>query len=647
MGGLLGSAALVFGAEVVLARATGFPLAARDLGLAAAVAVGLAAAGAAVAAILPLAALVRVRALGAAAALPVALVAGGIPFYALPPGGMRNSVAGALALASLGLGAASARAARPGRLPAFAVLVPLAASALASWGLGPGELPSPRALLAVGCGWGLLALLAGIGRARATAGTGSLGPFVAAALAAAFALAGPLRFSGAPVAWTAAGPVPDAPDIVLLSVDTLRADVAREMELYARLAAEGAAFVDVQASAPWTLPSLATLHTGLAVDAHGAGRLASGERSGISAAAPTLAERLAQAGYDTAAIVARNANVGRSFGFDRGFALFDYGGDLVARTALPRNAATQALRPVAVHALVSAFPSSLAAPLAARLELPLADGAEGVVERALAVAAQRRERPLLLWLHLIDPHRPYRHVQGSAAPRQLRERLARLTIAQLRADRLWTTAAGRDALWAAYRFEVAVVDRALLGLLDALPPAGPRGRIVVLTSDHGEEFLEHGALEHGHTLYQELLAVPLVISGAGPSTHTAVAGLVDLAPTLLAAVGLPRDGLPGRDLFAALPESEPSYVSRNLLYGDMPEAPVGVRRGRWKLVASPGGRALYDLERDPEERSDRSAKDPRLARELAAQAGKRAEMGPALSRSAQDLEALRELGYVE
>jgi arylsulfatase A-like enzyme len=138
-----------------------------------------------------------------------------------------------------------------------------------------------------------------------------------------------------------------------------------------------------------------------------------------------------------------------------------------------------------------------------------------------------------------------------------------------------------------------------------------------------------------------------VISGAGPSTHTAVAGLVDLAPTLLAAVGLPRDGLPGRDLFAAAPGSEPSYVSRNLLYGDMPEAPVGVRRGRWKLVASPGGRALYDLERDPEERSDRSAKDPRLARELAAQAGKRAEMGPALSQGAQDLEALRELGYVE
>ena len=462
-----------------------------------------------------------------------------------------------------------------------------------------------------------------------------------------FSYSAPLRFSGAPVVWTAAGPAPDAPDIVLLSVDTLRADVAREMQIHARLAAEGAAFLDVQASAPWTLPSLATLQTGLPVSAHGAGRLASGERSGIAAAAPTLAERLARAGYDTAAIVARNANASRSFGFDRGFAVFDYGGDLVARTALPRNTATQAVRPVAVHALVSALPASLTAPAAARLELPLAAGAEGVVERALAVAARRRERPLLLWLHLIDPHRPYRHVQGSTAPPELRERLARLTIAQLRADRLWTTAAGRDALWAAYRYEVAVVDRALVGLLDALPPAGARGRIVALTSDHGEEFLEHGALEHGHTLYQELLAVPLAIAGAGRSTQDGVAGLVDLAPTLLAAAGIPRDGLPGRDLFAGAPESERSYVSRNLLYGDAPEAQVGVRRGRWKLVGSPDGRALYDLERDPEERFDRSAEDPRLAGELAAQGADGGAMGPAVPLGAQDVEALRELGYVQ
>jgi arylsulfatase A-like enzyme len=434
---------------------------------------------------------------------------------------------------------------------------------------------------------------------------------------------------------------------VLLSVDTLRADVAREMRIHARLAAEGAAFSDVQASAPWTLPSLATLHTGLPVGAHGAGRLASGERSGIATSAATLAERFAGAGYDTAAIVARNANASRSFGFDRGFAVFDYGGDLVARTALPRNAASQAQRPVAVHALVSALPARVTAPLAGWLELPLADGAEGVVERALAVAARRRDRPLLLWLHLIDPHRPYRHVQGSTAPPDLRERLARLTIEQLRADRIWRTDAGRDALWAAYRHEVDAVDRALMGLLEALPPAGPRGRIVVLTSDHGEEFLEHGELEHGHTLYQELLAVPLAIAGAGPSTHDGVAGLVDLAPTLLVAAGLPRDGLPGRDLLGDAPQGELDYVSRNLLYGEAAEAAVGVRRGRWKLVSMPGGRALYDLERDPLERSDRSGREKRLVRSLAANAGEQVEMGPAVPLDAQDVEALRELGYVE
>ncbi len=641
--GLLGSSALAFGAEAVLARATGFPLASRDLALSAAAVIGLAGAGAALVALLPLGAGARLRALGAAAALPVALVAGGIPFYALAPGAVRTGVAGALALASLLLGAATARAARPGSLPAFAALVPIAAAVLATWGLGPRELAPPRALVTLAFGWSALALLAGLGRTRSEPRLRAAGRLAGAALAAAFALAGPLRFSAAPVAWKASGPVPEAPDIVLLSVDTLRADVAREMRIHALLAADGAAFRDVQASAPWTLPSLATLHTGLPVGAHGAGRLASGERSGIAASAETLAERFAGAGYDTAAIVARNANAGRSFGFDRGFAVFDYGGDLVARTALPRNGATQAQRPVAVHALASALP----APLAAWLELPLADGAEGLVARALAVAARRRDRPLFLWLHLIDPHRPYRHVQGSPAPPDLRERLAHLTIAQLRADRIWKTAAGRDALWAAYLHEVDAVDRALTGLLEALPPAGPRGRIVVLTSDHGEEFLEHGALEHGHTLYQELLAVPLAIAGAGPATHAGVAGLVDLAPTLLVAAGLPRDGLPGRDLFDDAPPGERDYVSRNLLYGKEAEAAVGVRRGRWKLVSMAGDRALYDLERDPQERSDRSAREKRLVRRLAASAGRRAEMGPAVPLDAQDVEALRELGYAE
>src|SRR5262249_62142662 len=107
--------------------------------------------------------------------------------------------------------------------------------------------------------------------------------------------------------------------------------------------------------------------------------------------------------------------------------------------------------------------------------------------------------------HPTDPPRPYRHIEDSTPPPELRERLARLSLRQLREEPLWRTPGGRDALLAAYRNEVDVVDRALLHLLDALGPPPPSGRIIVFTSDHGEEFLDHGGLDHGHSLHQELL----------------------------------------------------------------------------------------------------------------------------------------------
>ncbi len=645
--GLLGGAALAFAAEAVLARATGFPLAFRDLAIAAGAAALLAIGGGSVVALLPLGAAARQLALGAAAALPVALVASGIPYYALVPGPARLGVAGALGLASLALGAAVALARHTARLPVAAVLAPIAVAAAVTWVLGGGGLPSTRALAGVAIGWIAMAAIGSLPRSQAKSPSPlavESGRLLAALAAGAFALLSPLRFSGAPVAWIATNAAPEAPDILLLSVDTLRADAAGEMEVHARLARDGAVFREVQSAAPWTLPALATLHTGLPVSGHGAGLSILGS-SGIRASAPTLAERLAAAGYDTAAVVARNGFAGRGFGFDRGFAVFDYGCDVVARAALPRNQATCAVRPVAVHALLSFVPPGAVRRVASRLGLPLVDGAEGVVERALSVAARRRDRPLFLWLHFIDPHRPYRHVAGSDVPGELREKLASLSVKELRADPVWRTPAGRDALWAAYRHEIRVLDRELVRLLDALGPPRANGRITVFTADHGEEFLEHGGLEHGHTLYQELLAVPLVIEGAGAGTHGSVAGLVDVAPTLLAAAGLPRDGLPGRDLFG--PEAAAAtYVSRNLLYGDAPEDVVGVRRGPWKVIASPTQTALYELETDPHERRNRSAELPELARELGASGVGEAALGPAVPMDAQDVEALRELGYV-
>jgi arylsulfatase A-like enzyme len=189
------------------------------------------------------------------------------------------------------------------------------------------------------------------------------------------------------------------------------------------------------------------------------------------------------------------------------------------------------------------------------------------------------------------------------------------------------------------------VDRELLRLLDGLGPAPPRGRVVVLTSDHGEEFLEHGRFEHGHSLHQELLAVPLVVSGVEPGEAAEPAGLVDVAPTLLARAGLAHDDLPGRDLLAR--GGEAAYVAQNLLYDSSPNAHHAVRRGRWKLIVSPAGSRLYDLEADPAERRDRAGERPALAAELGAWEVGPGAAGPPQSIDRREAEALRQLGYVE
>jgi arylsulfatase A-like enzyme len=164
-----------------------------------------------------------------------------------------------------------------------------------------------------------------------------------------------------------------------------------------------------------------------------------------------------------------------------------------------------------------------------------------------------------------------------------------------------------------YEAEVAYVDREIGRLLDRLSAlALDEKTLVVLTSDHGEEFLDHGDWEHGHTLYDELLRVPLVLRQPGrvaPGRIAPAVGLVDLAPTILAHCGLPRcDSFVGRDLApalagGALPETD------LLAYGNFWGPPrSSLRRGELAFILNPDGSAeLYRWTTDPGERTDLAA----------------------------------------
>jgi arylsulfatase len=336
-----------------------------------------------------------------------------------------------------------------------------------------------------------------------------------------------------------------------------------------------------------------------------------------------LAERLSEAGYDTA-LTAENPFTGAQFGLHRGFRRIDNESD--RSWILPQ-------------ALYSTSPTPIGATLSAWLGLT-ERASHGVAKRldsARAFLRQRAEHPLFLWIHIFDPHLPYTHAwELDARPLWRRAYLAhnnRTTIGETPSTEILAI------LKQAYDHEVDVVDAHLLRFLEKLPPT-PNGRIIVMTSDHGEAFGEHGGWEHGHSMYQELLSVPLVIAGMDGLPRGAVAGLVDVAPTLLAGAGIAAAGMDGRVLQTNV-QGDAVYGSVNPLYGDL--GMRAARMGDRKIIA--GGESIveFDLSRDPEETEplDRSEA------EVASWLPPIPEMKERVTLSPETEEKLRSLGYLE
>ncbi|MFN7147469.1 MAG: sulfatase-like hydrolase/transferase, partial [Myxococcota bacterium] len=312
--------------------------------------------------------------------------------------------------------------------------------------------------------------------------------------------------------------------MLLLTVDTLRADATGPT--FAALAARGLTG-PTWSTAPWTLPALASLHTGLTPYGHGAlvRPPVAGKTRIDGFTAPTLAERYAAAGYATAAFV-ENPHVSRARGFARGFATWDSPDDRDPPRAL-------LLEPFGLGADLR--------PLVRRGRDP-----EARVDAALAWL-RAQDRPAFLWVHLLGPHLPWHAADtspGTALHDALGETPTRLNLDHLRRGSLRWTPALRAEVRAAYRAEAARADAALGRLVDAAPDA-----VVVYTADHGEELGEHGGWEHGHALWEEVVRVPLAMAGPGLAPGTfAAASLVDVPATLAALHGLPLGSLDGVDL---------------------------------------------------------------------------------------------------
>lgn len=364
------------------------------------------------------------------------------------------------------------------------------------------------------------------------------------------------------------------PHVVLVVLDTLRRDAVSGYGVVSgstphldALAARGVRFADCISPAPWTVPAHASLFTGAEVSRHGADHRR--ERLRATPGGPgteplmTLATLLAARGLPGTALVS-NMNVSRARGFDAGFERFhelwragqgDF--DLLA-TLL------SALQGALPGALQSAAPADKGGALAVR-------GA-----KAWAAARAQQGTPGFLFVNLMESHAPYDHVPAPYAGAFLEPGDPSASVAAL-LDRplAFVHRAGVDAddaagLWRAYLGAVQYQDALLGQLLAALDEHGLSGNtLLVVTSDHGENFGWQGLLGHGQDLNDDLLRVPLVM--AGPELPVGVvdaspASLVDVLPTLLSLIhapALPADaGRTGWPLLGPLARARPAPARR-------------------------------------------------------------------------------------
>lgn len=423
------------------------------------------------------------------------------------------------------------------------------------------------------------------------------------------------------------------PDLVLVTVDTLRADRINGPEYVGlapnvqRFAGEAVRFTHVWSVAPWTIPATSSIFTGVHPTAHGARfcddveeaaplsrslflesppRAPSPLFTAMSPRLETLPQALSRGGYVTGGF-SDWFFISPRTGFGRGFDHFR-------------------LAPHDEDHLV-------------------------VKEAGTWLRDMRRSglRPVFLYAHLFGPHQPYEAGSDSPAddpgydgplPATCFETFTTELNGELVVRRImeWGDPLPPEDLHhiaALYNAEVRRVDRRFGELLAAVDGAAPSGRetLVVFTADHGDFLGRKNLLDHGHYVYDPVLRVPLLVRyprswNVTPRIDPAPVSSVDVYPTLLGAAGVtPSHRLTSQDLPSVAGSAPPTrrLVAENnvnlalcLRFGDrFRHAFDVVVDGRWKLILTDGRTPeLFDIEADPGETCDRSADEPRRVADL-------------------------------
>ncbi len=386
-----------------------------------------------------------------------------------------------------------------------------------------------------------------------------------------------------------------AENVILISIDTLRPD---HLGCYGHerptspaiddLAASGVRFEDVTTSCPWTLPSHMSMLTGMYPSRHGVKNEVSRLRDDV----PTLATRLAVRGFQTMGVVNSHFLADRH-GLERGFESHSYVDEIIGE---PDGSQT------------------------------IPNRGDDITDQALDLLDQRDGRPFFLFLHYYDVHTDFTpeaefRAQFVGAYDGPIDGSTQQLVAIRRAN-AQLPAPDLKHLRDLYDAEIRQLDDQIGRITRYLDQSGLRDNtLVVFTSDHGEEYQEHGSVLHGRTYYQEVIAAPLIMSGPGVAAGVAVpepVHLVDITPTILALLGLPaRDEDDGICLIDHWRDPDEIPKGRVLFAeadwkNEQPDMGRMVRIGPHKLKYDRFTQEteLYDLDADPFELVDLSSTEP-------------------------------------
>jgi arylsulfatase A-like enzyme len=442
----------------------------------------------------------------------------------------------------------------------------------------------------------------------------------------------------------ASGQRADGPNVLLIVMDTTRAD---HLSCYGyprkttphldRFAQEGIVFEQATAAAPWTVPSHASLFTGLLPFQH----RADWPHQRLDGHLMTLAELLREHGYQTAGFV-NNSWIGRTLNFHQGFDYFVEsweGNQLVSRLALV-GIARKCKRMIRKAA---GFLERRDGANAARTNRQI---------RRWLDEARDPQRPFFLFVNYLEPHfpyeppEPYRSRFVQPAHRDAVQRLDVRDFVRL-APPVRFDPPIQAALTDLYDGEIAYLDMRVGELLEELTARRLLDHtVVIVTSDHGENLGDHMIFEHQFCIYETLVRVPLILRYPGRfpagTRVTEPVSLVDVMPTLVKLLGLEtptaQAASPGRSWVGSALAVPPD---RAILTEYLPPLPrledyrrhnqtlderyftrrlKSLRRGPFKFIwASDGRHELYDVSQDPGESRNLTQTSPDTARELEAE----------------------------